>query len=83
MAYEKARPRSSAKSHDLMVVTEHGEHTGARPGHVLMPGRRFAARARMLSDAEKATVWADIRRAIPQIGVYEKRTNRNIRVSRL
>ena len=46
-------------------------------------GERFAARARMLSDAEKHGVWEEIRRAIPQIAVYERRTDRNIRVFRL
>ena len=48
-----------------------------------MPGERFSARAEMLSDAEKKTVWPDVRRAIPQMNVYEKRTDRNIRVFRL
>jgi deazaflavin-dependent oxidoreductase (nitroreductase family) len=48
-----------------------------------MRGERFAARARVLSDAEKAAVWADVRKAIPQMNVYEKRTDRNIRVFRL
>ena len=46
-------------------------------------GERFAARAQVLSDAEKAAVWDDIRRAIPQMNVYERRTDRNIRVFRL
>jgi deazaflavin-dependent oxidoreductase (nitroreductase family) len=46
-------------------------------------GERFAARARALSDAEKAAVWPQIRRVIPQMSVYEKRTERNIRVFRL
>jgi deazaflavin-dependent oxidoreductase (nitroreductase family) len=56
----------------------------ARPeAFVQMRGERFSARARMLSDAEKASVWDDIRKAIPQIGVYETRTDRNIRVFRL
>ena len=50
---------------------------------IQMRGERFVARARMLSDAEKQGVWADVRRAIPQIGVYERRTDRNIRVFRL
>ena len=50
---------------------------------VQMPGERFVARARMLSDAEKRAVWPRVRRAIPQIGVYERRTDRNIRVFRL
>jgi deazaflavin-dependent oxidoreductase (nitroreductase family) len=50
---------------------------------IQMPGERFTARARPLSDAEKEAVWDDVRRAIPQVGVYEKRTDRNIRVFRL
>jgi deazaflavin-dependent oxidoreductase (nitroreductase family) len=50
---------------------------------VQLRGERFAARARVLSDAEKTEVWDDIRRAIPQMNVYEKRTDRNIRVFRL
>ena len=36
-----------------------------------------------LSEAEKEAVWTEIRRAIPQMHVYEKRTDRNIRVYRL
>ncbi len=50
---------------------------------VQMRGERFAARAELLSDAEKQAVWDDVRRAIPQLNVYEKRTDRNIRVFRL
>jgi hypothetical protein len=46
-------------------------------------GERFAARAQMLSDSEKQAVWADVRQAIPQMNVYETRTDRNIRVFRL
>ncbi|MBM4247018.1 MAG: nitroreductase family deazaflavin-dependent oxidoreductase [Deltaproteobacteria bacterium] len=46
-------------------------------------GGRFTARARLLSDAEKAAVWPAIVRGIPQIAVYERRTDRNIRVFRL
>jgi hypothetical protein len=37
----------------------------------------------VLTDAEKAEVWDDVRRAIPQMNVYEGRTDRNIRVFRL
>ena len=48
-----------------------------------MRGERFAARAELLTDSEKEEVWADIRRAIPQITVYEERTDRNIHVIRL
>jgi deazaflavin-dependent oxidoreductase (nitroreductase family) len=50
---------------------------------VQVPGERFAAHARVLTDAEKAEVWPDVRRALPQMDVYEKRTDRNIRVYRL
>jgi deazaflavin-dependent oxidoreductase (nitroreductase family) len=46
-------------------------------------GEHYAARARRLSDEEKALVWPRIRQAIPQMKVYEKRTDRNIRVYRL
>ena len=46
-------------------------------------GERFAARAEVLTDPEKEAVWADVHRAIPQMKVYEKRTDRNIRVYRL
>ena len=50
---------------------------------IQMRGERFAARAQVLTDSEKEEVWADIRQAIPQMNVYEKRTARNIRVFRL
>jgi deazaflavin-dependent oxidoreductase (nitroreductase family) len=46
-------------------------------------GERYAARARLLSGEEKALVWPRIRQTIPQMRVYEKRTDRNIRVYRL
>ena len=46
-------------------------------------GERFAARATALTDAEKAAVWPEVRRAIPQMAVYEKRTDRDIQVFRL
>lgn len=46
-------------------------------------GERYRARATVLTDAEKAAVWDDIRRAVPQIDVYGRRTERNIRVFRL
>jgi len=46
-------------------------------------GERFMARAQVLTDSEKEAVWDAIRAAIPQIHVYEKRTDRNIRVFRL
>lgn len=43
-------------------------------------GRRLAATARVLTDEEKAAVWPAIRETIPQMHVYENRTERNIRV---
>jgi deazaflavin-dependent oxidoreductase (nitroreductase family) len=50
---------------------------------VQVRGERFAARATLLDDAEKARVWPAIRRVIPQMETYENRTDRNIRVFRL
>jgi deazaflavin-dependent oxidoreductase (nitroreductase family) len=50
---------------------------------VQVSGDRFAARAEILSDAEKEDVWAELRAAIPQLDVYAERTDRNIRVFRL
>lgn len=50
---------------------------------IQMRGQRFAARAEVLTDAEKDRIWPDIREAIPQIDVYEERTDRNVRVFRL
>lgn len=50
---------------------------------VQVRGARFRAVASVLSDTEKEAVWEDVRRAIPQMAVYESRTDRNIRVYRL
>ncbi|MGI9592585.1 MAG: nitroreductase family deazaflavin-dependent oxidoreductase [Myxococcota bacterium] len=50
---------------------------------VQVRGERFAARAEPLSDADKREVWDDVKQAIPQMNVYEKRTDRNIRMFRL
>lgn len=50
---------------------------------VQLRGRRIRATARVLGDEEKVQVWDRIKRTIPQIGVYERRTDRNIRVFRL
>ena len=47
---------------------------------VQVQGRRFMAQARVLSDGEKAQIWGDVHQAIPQMRVYEERTDRNIRV---
>ena len=49
---------------------------------VQVRGERFAAQARILSDEEKRAVWPAVREAIPQVAVYETRTDRNIRVVR-
>jgi deazaflavin-dependent oxidoreductase (nitroreductase family) len=48
-----------------------------------MRGERFTARAQLLTDSEKEAVWNEIRQAIPQMDVYETRTDRNIGVFRL
>ena len=50
---------------------------------IQMRGERYVARAQALTDSEKQEVWADVRKAIPQMTVYEKRTARNIRAFRL
>lgn len=50
---------------------------------VQVRGERFAAVARVLTDQEKQAFWPAIRETIPQMNVYEKRTERNIRVFRL
>ncbi len=47
---------------------------------VQVSGRRFMARSRVLSSEEKAQVWGDVHEAIPQMKVYEGRTDRDIRV---
>jgi deazaflavin-dependent oxidoreductase (nitroreductase family) len=47
---------------------------------VQVRGERFSARAERLGDAEKQALWSDVRNAIPQLDVYERRTSRNIRV---
>ena len=50
---------------------------------IQVSGERFAARAKVLTDSEKEVVWSEVRKAIPQMTVYETRTARNIRVFRL
>jgi deazaflavin-dependent oxidoreductase (nitroreductase family) len=50
---------------------------------VLVAGETFKARAEMLDDGEKARYWSQIKATIPQMEVYERRTERNIRVFRL
>jgi len=44
---------------------------------------RFLARAQMLGESEKEAVWPRVHAAIPQMRVYEGRTDRKIRVYRL
>lgn len=46
-------------------------------------GERYRARAEVLSDEEKAAAWPELCRALPQLPVYARRTDRNIRVFRL
>ena len=36
-----------------------------------------------LSDAEKQAVWEEVKEAVPQLEVYETRTDRNIRLYHL
>ena len=50
---------------------------------VQVRGRRFQARAAVLSDEDKRRVWPRVHAAIPQMKIYENRTTRNIRVYRL
>lgn len=48
-----------------------------------LQGEHFRARARVLDDVEKKGIWDEVRAAIPQMDVYESRTDRNIKVFRL
>ena len=50
---------------------------------VQVRGRRYRARAELLSGAEKARVWDVLRSRVPMIYVYERRTDRDICVFRL
>lgn len=50
---------------------------------VQVTGSRFEAMAEKLTDAEKSAIWSKIKQAIPQISVYEARTDRTICVFRL
>jgi deazaflavin-dependent oxidoreductase (nitroreductase family) len=50
---------------------------------VQVSGRSFSARAEILSDVERESVWSDVHDAIPQMKIYEGRTDRNIRMFRL
>ena len=50
---------------------------------VQVVGRRFTARAQLLDDASRAEIWPRVHDAIPQMKIYESRTDRNICVFRL
>lgn len=50
---------------------------------VLLRGESFPVTARLLTDAEKAEVWPAVKRTIPQMDIYEARTDRQIGVFRL
>ena len=50
---------------------------------VQVRGEVFRARAAVLAPEEKARVWPEVKRIIPQMNVYEQRTDREIRVFRL
>ncbi len=50
---------------------------------VQLRSARYRVRARLLDEAEKARVWPAVKRTIPQMDVYERRTERNIGVFRL
>ncbi|MCE7884672.1 MAG: nitroreductase family deazaflavin-dependent oxidoreductase [Actinobacteria bacterium ATB1] len=50
---------------------------------VQLRGRTMQAKAIPLTDGEKAEIWPRITRTIPQMKVYEKRTDRKLTVFRL
>lgn len=50
---------------------------------VQVTGSRFEAVAERLTEDEKSAIWSKIKQAIPQINVYETRTDRSICVFRL
>lgn len=50
---------------------------------VQVEGERCRARARRLSAEQKAAVWDEVRRAVPQLDVYTTRTDRDIRLYQL
>ena len=92
------RPRSvhlaclEREGHYLVVASAMGQqkhpawryNIEANPRvEVQVRGDSFDANAQVLTDAEKHEVWADVQQAIPQMRVYEARTDRNIRVFRL
>ena len=52
-------------------------------GEVLLRQGTFRVSARVLAGEEKYRLWPAIRRTIPQMATYERRTDRDIRVFRL
>lgn len=50
---------------------------------VQVEGERYSARAERLSDEQKDRVWSRVHEALPQMKVYEGRTERDIRLYRL
>ncbi len=50
---------------------------------VQLPGKRFRAIAELLNAAEKAAIWPGVCETIPQMRVYERRTQREFSVFRL
>jgi deazaflavin-dependent oxidoreductase (nitroreductase family) len=82
-----------ADGDDLLVVASamgQEKHPGwrynleAHPDvEVLVRGAKFSARAEPLDRDEKARCWPAIKRTIPQMGTYERRTDRDIVVFRL
>jgi deazaflavin-dependent oxidoreductase (nitroreductase family) len=50
---------------------------------IQVQGKAFRARAEMLDDEEKSRIWDEVRQVLPMMFVYEKRTDRNIRLFRL
>lgn len=52
-------------------------------GEVRVRGATFRVTARVLDEDEKRRLWPAIRRTIPQMATYERRTDRDIKVFRL
>lgn len=52
-------------------------------GEVLLRGAAYRVTARVLDAEEKQRLWPAVRRTIPQMATYERRTDRDIRVFRL
>ncbi len=51
--------------------------------HVLLPGREVDVTASVLDADERASLWPELGRTIPQLRTYESRTSREIPVVRL